>query len=602
MALGDDDQGNNDNTYVDVEINVDEEDPDAVDDTMVSHFSTFSAVPNMTMFAKIGHSPSKHSFPTPKGAWAEPPSSPSARTPRAAAGPLPNRTAHYESGGNTTNLLDFTDQIRLGSHYQPPSSPRKGGRLPPSKTIGAAVGAMALASAAAVTPGRRQSIANLLDFDIPPLPTPRSIPTITPRELESLKSGFLSDISSLKASLSGKEAEVLALKTAVGDAEKRVGECMEQLREERGARQQLADEKDDWERRGRDMEDVLRKVKEEIVLGRRERDELDAKLDESEKRREAAEMMAQEAESKMAGMRAGQQQQQAAAAAASASTSENAAAGQGINNGGPANTKGEVELAVERVARELHAAYKSKHETKVAALKKSYEARWEKRVHELEAHADELAEENERLRLGRDATMTRVEASLSAAEKEHHREQEEERKAQAARDAAHISELGAEVRKLEAVVGTVKADNGELRGLLERERVEKGELVLLAEEMMSMQSFIGSSSNSASISQASAAAGAGGGGVGGGVSGGEKRGSIPAMSAALHLLPPLAARRGSSRPLLPPSARPRAVLPATTAGSAGPPPVPPPMSASRALPFSEDCPGPAAPWACAAAS
>ena len=48
------------------------------------------------------------------------------------------------------------------------------------------------------------------------------MPSITPRELESLKSNFLSEISSLKASLSGKEAEVQSLKTAVGDAEKRV--------------------------------------------------------------------------------------------------------------------------------------------------------------------------------------------------------------------------------------------------------------------------------------------------------------------------------------------------------------------------------------------
>ena len=49
----------------------------------------------------------------------------------------------------------------------------------------------------------------------------------------------------------------------------------------------------------------------------------------------------------------------------------------------------------------------------------------------------------------------------------------------------------AEVEKLEAVVTSVKDDNGELRVLLERERVEKGELVILAEELMSMQqSFV----------------------------------------------------------------------------------------------------------------
>ena len=63
---------------------------------------------------------------------------------------------------------------------------------------------------------------------------------------------------------------------------------------------------------------------------------------------------------------------------------------------------------MERVARELHGLYKSKHETKVAALKKSYEARWEKKIRELETRVEELGEDNERLRIGRDATLTRV--------------------------------------------------------------------------------------------------------------------------------------------------------------------------------------------------
>jgi chromosome segregation ATPase len=148
-------------------------------------------------------------------------------------------------------------------------------------------------------------MSNLLDFDIPPAPTPRSMPSITPRELESLKSNFLSEISSLKASLSGKEAEIQSLKTAVGDAEKRVGESLEQVREERNLKDQLAAQKEEWEKRGREMEAVLRNVKEEIVHGEREREDLEGRLDEGERRREAAEMMAQEAESKMAAMKAG---------------------------------------------------------------------------------------------------------------------------------------------------------------------------------------------------------------------------------------------------------------------------------------------------------
>ncbi|OIW31597.1 hypothetical protein CONLIGDRAFT_697796 [Coniochaeta ligniaria NRRL 30616] len=439
------------------------------DDTMVSTFSTFSAVPNLTMFANLRPdstaSASKFFGTTPR------PGGPShlrdlspSRTPRAANGPLPNRTAAYESG-NTTSLMDFTENLRLGA-YQPsqpqPTSPSRRSSKHPA--------------AVAATPQRPSNNFNLLDFDIPPLPTPRSIPTITPRELESLKSGFLSEISSLKASLSGKEAEAQSLKTAVGDAEKRVGECMEQLREAKSSAEELAAERESWEKRGREMEAVLRKVKEEIVLGRRDREELEARLDESEKRRDMAETMAQEAESKMAGMRAGKASAEAAAASG----------GTPVRSPKGADSNKEVEIAVERVARELHALYKSKHETKVAALRKSYEHRWEKRIRELQAQIDELSRENEELRVGRDATMTRVDPAALSRVRE---EMEEERKM--GRETR--AQLEAEVEKLEAVVRTVKADNEEIRGLLEKERVEKGELVQLAEEMMNMQSFVAES-------------------------------------------------------------------------------------------------------------
>ncbi|KAK3360284.1 hypothetical protein B0T25DRAFT_578262 [Lasiosphaeria hispida] len=426
------------------------DEPAGIDDTMISTFSTFSAVPNMTMLAQMrSNSPTKYSVmggATPRTVRGDPTAT--IKTQRA-NGPLPDRSG----SGNTINLMDFTEQMRFGGY---PSEPRRSNPSP-SRQNGSAVPS---------TP-QRSHLVNLLDFDIPPMPTPRSIPTVTPRELESLKSGFLSEISSLKASLSGKEAEVMSLKTAVGDAEKRVGECMEQLREVQGMQGSLVAEKDSWEKRGREMESVLRKVKEEIVLGQREREELEFKLDEAEKRREAAEMMAQEAESKMAGMRAGKASAEAAAASGSPIP-----AAVGSNK--------EVEIAVERVARELHALYKSKHETKVTALKKSYENRWEKKVRELQSQVDELARDNEELRVGRDATITKVDLARLA-------ELEDERKEEKAKDAAHIKELEAEVEKYEAVIKTVKSDNAELRVLLERERVEKGELVMLAEEMMNMQ-------------------------------------------------------------------------------------------------------------------
>ena len=434
-----------------------EEDHSVADDTMISTFSAFSGVPNLSMLAQMrSDSPTKFSStlggsnPRPAG--------------RGEGAPAPSRTPRQNGSydaGNTTNLIDFAEQMRYGAYGAQPTPSRRGGQLPPPS--------------ASATP-QRNNLVNLLDFDLPPAPTPRSIPTITPRELESLKSGFLSEISSLKASLSGKEAEVLSLKSAVGDAEKRVGECLEQLREVQSVHGALQTEKDSWERRGREMESVLRKVREEIVISQREREELEFKLDEAEKRREAAEMMAQDAESKMAGMRAGKASAEAAAAAG------------GSENRSPVPSNKEVEMAVERVARDLHGLYKSKHETKVAALKKSYEQRWEKQVRKLQAQVDQLGRENDELR-----HLAHSNSHRHGVDPARLAEMEEERRAERARDAAQLRERQAEVEKVEAVLRTVQADNADLRVLLERERVEKGELVMLAEEMMNMQqSFVAS--------------------------------------------------------------------------------------------------------------
>jgi hypothetical protein len=422
-----------------------------VDDTVVSTFSEFSAVPDRAMFAKIGHSPTKFAGmgPTPRRNQINTPATyrrPRNRTPS----PTPRANKYGGNDGNTTNLiLDFTDQISgFSGRLQ---SPTKQSRQSPVRNA-------APDMYGTITPSVNRHMSNLLDFDIPPAPTPRSMPTITARELETLKSNFLSEISSLKASLSGREAEVQSLKTAVGDAEKRVGESMEQVREERDLKEQLAAEKEGWEERGREMEAVLRNVKSEIVHGERDRDDLEGRLEESERRREAAEIMAQEAESKVAAMRAGKMSSPGA-----------------VENKGECGCGGRaVEIAVEKVSRELHTLYKDKHETKVAALKKSYERRWEKKIRELEEKIEDLSKENEELR--RDTTLTKVEPRNPLAATE-------DLEKQAARD-AKTKELEAELEGLSEVVKSVKQDNAELRELLDEERVEKGKLVQAVDEMI----------------------------------------------------------------------------------------------------------------------
>lgn len=399
------------------------------DDTMASTFSTFSAVPTLTSYAnwRAQQSPAKLA---------------------ALANMSSSRPSTRDDSSNTTNLLmDFTDSLR-----HPRRSPEK--KLLPSSST--------MPNLIAATPSRAGATTALIDFDIPPLPTPRSMPSISSRELESLKSGFLSEISSLKASLSGKEAEVQSLKTAVADAEKRVGESLEKLREESAQREQATAEKEDWQRRGREMENVLHKLRDEIVHGQQAREETERKLEESEKRREAAEMMHQEAESKIVGLRAGREIE---------------------SDPSKPPSPGLLERQVERVARELHGLYKTKHLTKVAALKRSYQNKSDKKVEELERRVLDLCEENASLQAGHpnpDDTLLVAAQANAEADKE-----------QANRDRVAIRELNATVQRLEAVVSSVQGDNQHLHRLLEQERVEKGELVQLAEEMMSMQSFAG---------------------------------------------------------------------------------------------------------------
>lgn len=434
-------------------------------------FSSFSAVPDMTMFAKIGHTPTKLAGfgQTPRINGTYTPATLRGPNFPSAASPTPRRQqANDPTDADTTNLiLDFTEQFNnfSSSARYTHHSPTKSQTVP--ELFNYTHNARTPSKPRQQQPSTYNRMSNLLDFDIPPPPTPRSMPSVTPRELETLKSALLSEISSLKASLSGKEAEVSSLKNAIGDAEKRVGETMEQVLEERSLKEQLEVEKEAWERRGHEMEMVLRNVKEEIVHCESEREDLAGRLQESEQRREAAEMMAQEAESKMAGMRA---------ISGPASPNDNEA-----SKDQPATSGREVEIAVEKVARELHTLYKSKHENKVAALKKSYEGRWDRKVKDLETKVDDLLRENEELRVGRDATMSAVVPRIPGLDAT------VVLRSQAAQDAQNAKELEARVEGLSQELQSIKQDNTNLRSELERERIEKGELVAACDELLALQ-------------------------------------------------------------------------------------------------------------------
>ncbi|PGG96546.1 hypothetical protein GX51_07779 [Blastomyces parvus] len=367
-------------------------------------------------------------------------------------GGTPTSGRNYTRRDSHMSFTEYTDQIHAFSRT---SYAAQGGYLSPARRQSRFSPGKSTASGF-----RSPSKFSLLDFDIPPAPTPRSIPTITPRELESLKSSFLSEISSLKATLSGRDAEVKCLKESVSDAERRVGEVSEELRNECARRET---EQQEWDRRGKEMETVLRGVRDEIVDAERERERLNKKIEDGEKCKEKLEGRIVELESQLS------------AARNPANSPPTDADRKSVEQ-----TAREIQDAVEKVARELHTLYKGKHETKVAALKKSYEARWEKRVREAERKLKEALEENERLRAEKDSSISSGEGGF-CGEATFIRETESLE--------ADKRVLEAHVKGLEQEIISIKRDSEALRSELKQERAEKGELVAAVDEWLAIQQY-----------------------------------------------------------------------------------------------------------------
>jgi hypothetical protein len=481
-------------------------------DETVGDLSTFSAVPNadMTRFANLrGNSPAKSGG---AGDW-----SPSKQlrtsiteTPNTTRRPLqlvsrrsngsqddfdmtPRR--RFTVDDSPTDLLNFTGQSNVV--IPPPgSAPRTARRSPsgrgafpirvnPSATHRSQASVDRERSRGPPSPQKptfipatpadkrgASHLGDLLDIDLEPMATPRSIPSVTPRELETLRSDMQSQISSLSATLSGKEAEVMALKRAITDAEVRCGNSLEELRNERSARESMEHEKAEWERRGREMENVLREVRQEIMIGEREREKLRKQGDDAEKRAEEQEVKILELQTMLESSRKQNSVSPSKEPASFAPTSL------------AAEIDAAVKDATERVARELHSLYKSKHETKVEALKKSYAARWEKQVRELQESLKSAQDEIVKMQTERDATMSGVVPGQAQMLEALQREKEEMQ--------AEKSMLHARIKGLEEESSTMRAENEDLRQNLDKERAEKGELVAQVDLFLSMEADMGS--------------------------------------------------------------------------------------------------------------
>ena len=439
-----------------------------VDDTC---FSTFSEIPEMTIFAKLGQSPTRRGDMTrTPGRDAGPTPSTSRKRLSSSRSPSPTprrrRTPNRGSDDTTNLLLDFTQQIEGITRPHASHSPSKSATEPNLLQYINNQRSPHKSRHSVATPGRQSNLLSLLDFELPPAPTPRSIPTITVRELESLKSSYLSQISSLKATLSGREAEVESLKRAVSDAERRVGESQEELREERDARAHAESEKAGWEKRGQEVELVLKNVKEEVMRTESEKEDLVRKVEEAERRIETADMRAMKAEERFADALAARADPGDGSASATEEQVQKLVAAQ-------------IDAKIEAVSRELHAVYKDKHERKVGTLKKSYEARGEKRCAELQSRLDAMQRENEELHAAKDSTFTGPVSGISSEESAAMKYEIEEQK-------AHLARLENEIRTSQQQQEVLMRD-------LERERIEKGDLVAAVDEMLALQSEAGPS-------------------------------------------------------------------------------------------------------------
>jgi chromosome segregation ATPase len=314
------------------------------------------------------------------------------------------------------------------------------------------------------------------------------MPTISIRELESLKSDLASQISSLKASLSGRDAEVDALKRAVSDAERRVGEAAEEAREEKSRREAGEKEREEWERRGREFESVLKKVKAEVLEAERERGELVARADDAEERLREAEAKAAEAEARAAKAESSKITPTAPASESSTSSQDGA--------NGPLFTAEQVQKQIDEkihtLSTELHAIYKKKHLTKVAGLKKGFEAKTREKTTALEARIATLESQNDELQAKLDATFSGVLPlrSGNTVNDQQQQQRDAEARMKADEQAALIERQKAELAGKDEELKTRQSEFSNLMRELEQERVEKGELVAAVDEMLALQADV----------------------------------------------------------------------------------------------------------------
>jgi hypothetical protein len=246
------------------------------------------------------------------------------------------------------------------------------------------------------------------------------------------------------------------------------------LREEKSKREWAEQEKTGWEKRGQEVENVLKSVKEEIYNSEAEKEDLHRKIEDQERRVEEAEARAAKAEERYAD-----------ALVARGSAGEGGDDGSATEEQVQRLVAAQIDSKIEAVSRELHSVYKEKHERKVATLKKSYEARNAQKCADLQARLETLEKQNDDLIAAKDSTFS---GELS----HEHRDAEAELKAQLEEQRAHLA-------RLESEMDASRQQQEQLMHELEQERIEKGDLVAAVDEMLLLQSDQGPAQDAMSV-------------------------------------------------------------------------------------------------------
>jgi peptidoglycan hydrolase CwlO-like protein len=403
--------------------------------------------------------------------------------------PSPNSYSSRKGEDTTNLLLDFTAQIEaFGARHGTPSH----GRTSSNSTIVPNLlshiqNQRSPAKSSSYVPStpsqKRQGLINLLDFELPPPPTPRSVPTVTIRELESLKSNFQSQISSLTASLSGKEAQVESLVKAIADAEHRVGEAQENFRDECSARDYAEAQMVDWKKKGEEVQRLLQDVQSEMARTDTERFDLLSRISEFEKRTEDAEMRAAELETRAI------EAESRNVDMTTFITPEESDAKENRKIYSEVECQAAIAEKVNEVARDLHSAYKAKHEKKIRALKDNYQKKADERCKELRVQIIRLERQIEEMEKKHDDTFSKVVPGSTNS-------RDFVSPGKALRDPEDLRRIEEQRFELETVKSKLAGLMSELESLrnsndsllqeLEMERVEKADLVHAAEEMLTM--------------------------------------------------------------------------------------------------------------------